>query len=167
MTLYARLDKGGKGERVLCGVPICRGIIARTVFFPELREHDDGAKETVRTRTVLFGPGWLPRERDGVWDLTTHARKRGPDGSLAERQRVTPARDDFWGPARPDIVEHFPRSLPVDAVCPECGTRSTLDQEHLGLAMDIPRDAVGARTVSVEAAGRAVPVRRPKNWVFW
>jgi hypothetical protein len=149
MTLYARLDK--TQDRVLCGVVDCGAELAQITEV----QNDTGLGSG---RFLVFGPGWRPRgERppgaqwlpyglDGVWELNRRGQRRrryqGPD--LMHGERIAHQQGDRRGrPLRPQddnvLWGNAPWNLPLEAACPGCGMRQTIDPDRL--AVDPHRDA--------------------------
>ena len=107
--MTTKLKARRKDDRILCGR--CATDIAAIV--------DD---------LPAFGPGWLPRERDKVWDLTAHAEDQMRRGKPPMFKR---GRRTLGGTAQPHNVP----DLPCEAKCPypSCGMINLLDGSELGI----------------------------------
>jgi len=117
--LKARLSKDSL--RVLCGVKDCRGQLAWVLL--------EGGGHVIG-RCVWFGPGWATRG-DGVWNLTRRAIRRKRQGKRPAN-RGEPG--DFIALRPPNYGKRptgWTISLPVEAICPDCGFRQVLDPDVL------------------------------------
>jgi hypothetical protein len=120
--MMARPSKDGRS--VLCGMVDCGKALA-WIMEPDKRLLE-------RERFVWFPPGWAWR-KDGVWAVTTRARRR--------------LRGDWYHPSGqpPQAVKVYVNqevgTLPIgwipftphEAVCPGCGMRQVLQGDALGI----------------------------------
>ena len=138
--LLAHLDRR-TGRRVLCSA--CGGQIAHIADAAEkpILSVDTLQGAPIRyarypdpsiagPHYLLFGPGWWPCRRDGVYRLTRHAaRQRELGYNMGMRRAPLPVRGR-WRDA-----EVTPPSLPVRAECSVCKAINVLDAEPLRVAV--------------------------------
>jgi hypothetical protein len=123
---YARLDKKDDG-RVLCCRPRCSGVLA----------------EVDEWRTTLRFPVGSTNAGTGIWRLARHAREGVKRGYRASYARPFERLD--CGCMVGVIRDHEISSgdLPARAVCPRCGSESTLDASRLQLSPAPPIAGLG------------------------
>lgn len=130
--LYARLDRTER--RVLCGVIDCGAEIARVV--DEYTKGRVFPGEPPNYRAVWMGPGWDIRP-DGVWALTSRAKRQMRRAQLTGCGGLTGSRktpvDSYREKAKGHVQGWLAYDLPFDVICPQCGSRQTIDPKTLNV----------------------------------